>query len=127
RLRGMSTAAATAAALETLTEVDLPQDTARRRPGGLSGGELQRAALARALLAEPDVLICDEITSGLDALTQDVVLGHLRSLARERRLTLVVISHDPGVVATLADHVAVVAGGRLTAHPLTPSAQEAAP
>ncbi|NUS03713.1 MAG: ATP-binding cassette domain-containing protein, partial [Nonomuraea sp.] len=110
-----------------------PPGVARRRPGELSGGELQRAALARALLAEPDVLICDEITSGLDTLTQAVVLGHLRRLARARGLTLVVISHDPGVVATLADQVAVVAGGRLTGHPTRPlpastiPAQEPAP
>jgi peptide/nickel transport system ATP-binding protein len=113
RLRGMSTPQATAAALETLDEVALPSGTARRRPGDLSGGELQRAALARALLAEPAVLICDEITSGLDTLTQATVLHHLQRLARRRRLTLVVISHDLGVVAQLADHVAVLADGRL--------------
>lgn len=116
RLRGMSPGQATAAALETLAEVDLPPGTARRRPGELSGGELQRAALARALLAEPNVLICDEITSGLDTLTQATVLDHLRRLARRRGLTLVVISHDLGVVARLADHVAVVADGRLADH-----------
>jgi peptide/nickel transport system ATP-binding protein len=116
RLRGMSTPQATAAALETLDEVALPSGTARRRPGDLSGGELQRAALARALLAEPDVLICDEITSGLDTLTQATVLHHLQRLARRRRLTLVVISHDLGVVAQLADHVAVLADGRLAGY-----------
>ncbi|MGN9783956.1 ABC transporter ATP-binding protein [Nonomuraea sp. ZG12] len=132
RLRGMSTPQATAAALETLAEVALPPGTARRRPGELSGGELQRAALARALLAEPDVLICDEITSGLDTLTQATVLRHLQRLAARRRLTLVVISHDLGVVAGLADHVAVVADGRLVeygpaTHVLTTLEQEPTP
>jgi peptide/nickel transport system ATP-binding protein len=132
RLRGMSTPQAIAAALETLAEVTLPSGAARRRPSELSGGELQRAALARALLAEPDVLICDEITSGLDTLTQATVLRHLQRLARRRRLTLVVISHDLGVVAQLADHVAVLADGRLVeygpaAHVLTTFEQESTP
>ncbi|MGW4471079.1 ABC transporter ATP-binding protein [Nonomuraea sp. NPDC004354] len=116
RLRGMSTEQARTAARETLAEVGLPAAAVGRRPGDLSGGELQRAALARALLAGPDVLICDEITSGLDMLTQAAVLDLLQRLARRRRLTLIMISHDLGVVARLADHVAVVHDGQVVEH-----------
>ncbi|GAT67201.1 carboxylate--amine ligase [Planomonospora sphaerica] len=78
----------------------------------LSGGELQRAALARALLARPDVLICDEITSGLDPVTQAEALDLLTGLD----LTLIVISHDLPVAARIADRVAVVHEGRLIEH-----------
>ncbi|GGQ17485.1 ABC transporter ATP-binding protein [Streptosporangium pseudovulgare] len=116
RLRDMSTEQARTAALEILAEVGLPADAMRRRPGGLSGGELQRCALARALLAEPSVLICDEITSGLDTLTRATVLDHLQRLTRRRHLTLIMISHDLGVVARIADHVVVIHDGQVTGH-----------
>ncbi|MBY8848977.1 ATP-binding cassette domain-containing protein, partial [Saccharothrix sp. MB29] len=86
--------------------------TASRRPGGLSGGELQRAALVRALLAEPDVLVCDEITSGLDAVTRGALLDLLAGVP----CALVLISHDLDVVARLADRVVVLHGGRVVAH-----------
>ncbi len=66
RLRGADQESATAEARTTLARLGLADELTRRRPGELSGGELQRAALARALLARPRVLICDEITSGLD-------------------------------------------------------------
>ncbi|WP_228771683.1 ABC transporter ATP-binding protein [Actinokineospora iranica] len=113
RLRGLSTPDAQAAALATLREVGLTEAMAARRPVGLSGGELQRAALARALLAEPAVLICDEITSGQDALTRTGILDRLDALRRDRGLTLVVITHDRAVVTRLADRVAVVHEGRI--------------
>jgi peptide/nickel transport system ATP-binding protein len=116
RLRGLSPAEARAAALAALAEVGLPEHTVRRRPNGLSGGELQRAALARALLAEPRVLICDEITTGLDTLTQAGILDQLAALRRDRDLTLLLISHDLGVVARLADHVTVLDHGRVVEH-----------
>ncbi|WP_440070262.1 ABC transporter ATP-binding protein [Streptosporangium sp. OZ121] len=113
RLRGLRSGAALDATLEMLERVGLGAAAAARRPGGLSGGELQRAALARALLAAPEVLVCDEITSGLDTITQAGVLDLLVELRRESGLTLVLISHDMGVVARLADHVAILSEGRV--------------
>ncbi|WP_447009775.1 ABC transporter ATP-binding protein [Saccharothrix hoggarensis] len=100
------------AALAELAAVGLDEATATRRPAGLSGGELQRAALVRALLARPDVLVCDEITSGLDTLTQASLLDQLAALT----CAVVLISHDLAVVARLADHVAVLHRGRVVEH-----------
>jgi peptide/nickel transport system ATP-binding protein len=81
-------------------------DIARRRPGEVSGGELQRAALARALLAEPDVLVCDEITTALD----DKATSRVLEVLSEVDSALVWISHDHDVVAAVADHVVVLEG-----------------
>ncbi|GAA3502842.1 ABC transporter ATP-binding protein [Streptomyces prasinosporus] len=113
RLRGADAESATREALDTLARLGLPEDLARRRPGGLSGGELQRAALARALLARPRVLVCDEITSGLDTITRRGILGLLTALVRDRDdLSLVLITHDLGT-AVLAHRVAVLDAGEL--------------
>ncbi|MGP3912860.1 ABC transporter ATP-binding protein [Nonomuraea sp. 10N515B] len=114
RLRGATTQEATAQAGSLLERVGLGEQTAGRRPSALSGGELQRAALARALLAGPRVLVCDEITSGLDALVQAAILDLLDELRRDLGLTLLLISHDMDVVARLADRVATLDDGRLT-------------
>ncbi|MGJ6965803.1 ABC transporter ATP-binding protein [Streptosporangium sp. G11] len=113
RLRGLRSGAARDAALEMLERVGLGAASAARRPAGLSGGELQRAALARALLASPEVLVCDEITSGLDTITQAGVLDLLDELRRGSGPALVLISHDMGVVARLADDVVILSGGRV--------------
>ncbi|WP_367130139.1 ABC transporter ATP-binding protein [Saccharothrix sp. HUAS TT1] len=110
RLGGV--ADARAAAMAELAAVGLDEATANRRPAGLSGGELQRAALVRALLARPDVLVCDEITSGLDTLTQASLLDQLAALT----CTVVLISHDLAVVARLADRVAVLHRGHVVEH-----------
>ncbi|MFF4274202.1 ABC transporter ATP-binding protein [Streptomyces sp. NPDC001536] len=113
RLRGTTTAAATQEALTTLTGLGLPEDLVRRRPGQLSGGELQRAALARALLARPRVLICDEITSGLDPVTRRGILAILTTLLHDRDdLSLVLITHDLDTAA-LAHRIAVLDAGEL--------------
>jgi peptide/nickel transport system ATP-binding protein len=113
RLRGTTTAAATQEALTTLTGLGLPEDLVRRRPGQLSGGELQRAALARALLARPRILICDEITSGLDPITRRGILDILTSLLHDRDdLSLVLITHDLDTAA-LAHRIAVLDAGEL--------------
>ncbi|MER5628346.1 ABC transporter ATP-binding protein [Streptosporangium sp. NPDC002544] len=114
RLRGMSAGEARDAALDMFERVGLGPASVARRAAGLSGGELQRAALARALLASPEVLVCDEITSGLDMITQAGVLDLLDELRRTFGLTLVLISHDMGVVARLADHVVILSRGRIT-------------
>ncbi|MEV1063923.1 ATP-binding cassette domain-containing protein [Streptomyces sp. NPDC050263] len=113
RLRGTETSAATQEALAALTALGLPEDLVRRRPGQLSGGELQRAALARALLARPRVLICDEITSGLDPITRRDVLSILTTMLHDRDdLSLVLITHDLDTAA-LADRIAVLDAGEL--------------
>ncbi|WP_243792390.1 ABC transporter ATP-binding protein [Saccharopolyspora gloriosae] len=93
--------------------VGLGSEITARHPESLSGGELQRAALVRALLAEPRVLICDEITSGLDTVTQAELLGALKELQGAAHCALVVITHDLGVVADLADRVVIVEEGQI--------------
>ncbi|PWW57010.1 ABC transporter ATP-binding protein/permease [Actinokineospora spheciospongiae] len=109
RLRGLSTPDARDEAAALLRTLGLDRATAARRPGALSGGELRRAALARALLARPRVLVCDEITAGLDARTRRVVLDHLADLD----LALVVVTHDEAAVARLADRTLAVQEGGL--------------
>ncbi|MFH9266735.1 ABC transporter ATP-binding protein [Streptomyces sp. NPDC017546] len=116
RLRGATPDAARTEALNTLAGLGLPDDLVRRRPALLSGGELQRAALARALLARPRVLICDEITSGLDTVTRRAVLDLLATLLRDRGdLALVLITHDLDTAA-LAGRIAVLEAGELVEH-----------
>ncbi|MEU5001207.1 ATP-binding cassette domain-containing protein [Streptomyces sp. NPDC021622] len=113
RLRGADREQARAEALSTLTSLGLGDDLVRRCPDRLSGGELQRAALARALLARPKVLICDEITSGLDAVTRRGILDTLTGLLNDRDdLALVLITHDLATAATAA-RIAVLDAGEL--------------
>ncbi|MFD6169102.1 ABC transporter ATP-binding protein [Streptomyces coeruleorubidus] len=113
RLRGAGERAATDEASATLERLGLPEELARRRPGELSGGELQRAALARALLAHPRVLVCDEITSGLDTVTRRAILDLLGALVRDRDdLALVLITHDLDA-ASVAHRIAVLDAGEL--------------
>ncbi|WP_353901947.1 ATP-binding cassette domain-containing protein [Micromonospora harpali] len=113
RLRALPPTRARDAARRVLGEVGLAADVVARRPDRLSGGELQRAALARALLAEPRVVICDEITSGLDTVSRDRIVALVDRLRRAHGLALVVISHDRDVVARLADHVVVLDSGQV--------------
>jgi len=96
-----------------MAEVELDAALLDKRPGQCSGGQLQRATIARALLLEPQVLICDEATSALDALTQRTILNLLLRLQRERNLSLIVISHDMDVVRYMCDRVAVLLEGRV--------------
>ncbi|MEU6803798.1 ABC transporter ATP-binding protein [Streptomyces neyagawaensis] len=113
RLRGADTGAAQADALTTLERLGLPAELVRRRPAQLSGGELQRAALARALLARPRVLLCDEITSGLDTVTRRGILDVLTGLLDgDDDLSLVLITHDLDTAA-VAHRVAVLDDGQI--------------
>ncbi|WP_232377763.1 ABC transporter ATP-binding protein/permease [Micromonospora humida] len=118
RLHDAPPAQARRTALDLLARVGLTEPTVTRRPDRLSGGELHRAALARALASRPRVLICDETTAGLDRLTQHGILTLLDELRHSLRLTVVVISHDRDVVAHLADHIVVLDNGTVVDHGL---------
>ncbi len=88
-------------------------DRAGHLPTELSGGQQQRVAIARALVKEPSVLLADEPTGNLDEDTRDEIIGLLDTLWRERRLTLVLVSHDSTVVRR-AQRIGVMSRGRLS-------------
>lgn len=110
RLAGLPRRAARERALELLAEVGLGPEFARRRPGECSGGQRQRAALARALASDPAVLLADEPTSALDVATADAVLGVL-DRRRAAGLAVLFVTHDEDVTAR-ADRVFAVVDGR---------------
>ncbi len=86
-------------------------DKRDRYPAELSGGQKQRVGIARALVAEPKVLLCDEVTSALDPETTQQILDLLRDLSHRLGLTMVVITHEMSVVRDLCDRVAVIDDG----------------
>jgi len=104
-----------------LTRVRLSIDYIGRLPSQLSGGEKQRVAVARAFAAEPDLVLCDEVTSALDVSVQAAVLELLTELQADRGTTYIFVSHDLSVVRAVADRVAVLYQGRLCE--IGPSAQ----
>ena len=99
--------------VKLLERVRLDSRYRLRYPGQLSGGEKQRVAIARAFAADPDVVLCDEVTSALDVSVQAAVLDLLVDLQRERKTTYIFISHDLAVVRAIANRVAVLYQGRL--------------
>ena len=97
-----------------LEEVGLePERCLGKRRGEMSGGECQRAAIARALLGNPRLLICDEVTSALDVSIQAQVAGLLAELRKKKNLTLLFISHDIALVSCIADSVAIIKAGEI--------------
>ncbi|MCX4819921.1 ATP-binding cassette domain-containing protein [Streptomyces sp. NBC_01142] len=97
--------------LELLEHVGLPANFAHRYPHELSGGQRQRASIARALAADPDVLVCDEVTSALDDRTAGAIMDLLEELRDSRGLALVLISHDLRLIASRTDSLLVLSAG----------------
>ncbi|MFK5688758.1 ABC transporter ATP-binding protein [Ornithinimicrobium sp. LYQ92] len=113
--RGMSRAAARQAAVRMMDRVRIP-DAARRAgdyPHQFSGGMRQRIVIAMALALDPEVLIADEPTTALDVTVQAQILDLLREQQQERRMGLILITHDISVVSEVTDEVAVMYAGRL--------------
>lgn len=113
--RKLSTAQAKQRTVELLEQVGIPDAAARLRsyPHEFSGGQRQRVMIALALSCGPKVLIADEPTTALDVTIQQQILDLIATLRRELDMTVMWITHDLGVVAGLADRVAVLRNGRL--------------
>lgn len=118
---------------EMLSRLQLRRELLSRYPAELSGGELQRVALARLLLISPEVLILDEPTSMLDVSVQAEILTLLQELQEEQKIAYLFISHDLDVLAAMARRVGILSAGRLVEigaaedvlhHPQHPYTQE---
>lgn len=107
-------------ALKLMEEVGIPEPRKRYRqyPFEFSGGMRQRIVIAIALAANPDILICDEPTTALDVTIQSQILELINNLKRERQLSVIFITHDLGVVANMADRVAVMYAGKIVEYGL---------
>lgn len=99
--------------LELLELIELDASFIDRLPSELSGGQKQRICIARALAAEPDVIICDEVTSALDQIVQEGILNLLLRLQRELGITYLFITHDIAVVKAISDEIVVMLEGRV--------------
>ena len=111
--RGLPKEAGWRRAQEMLQRVGLPADFLRRYPFELSGGMRQRAALAMALVTDPQLVLLDEPTSALDVLTQANIMNVLKQIRRELKTSFILITHDVATSSELADDVAVMYAGRV--------------
>ncbi|MCY7313622.1 MAG: ABC transporter ATP-binding protein [Pseudoxanthomonas sp.] len=114
RIHGIGNGAVRRAqALELLETVGLDADALDRHPHQFSGGQRQRIAIARALATSPDLLVCDEAVSALDAHHRASILALLSRLKRERGLALLFVTHDLAAASTVAERIAVLEAGRI--------------
>jgi peptide/nickel transport system ATP-binding protein len=131
RYLGLKGAALHTHITELLELVQLPQDCMNRLPSELSGGQKQRVNLARALAAQPDLILCDEVTSALDSVVGAAILQLMADLQRRLKISFLFISHDISTVRAICDEIIVLYAGRkvesvrpaqfggATAHPYT--------
>ena len=96
-----------------LEQCGLPAEFAKRYPHEVSGGQCQRAAIARALAIEPKVLICDEATSALDVTVQQQIMELLQTLRKSRGISYVFICHNLALVQSFCDRLLVMYGGKI--------------
>ncbi len=119
--RGMSPAEARAASIEMLTKVGIPSPESRvdEYPHQMSGGMKQRVMIAMALACDPALLIADEPTTALDVTIQAQILDLLAGMQRELGMSILLITHDLGVVAEMSDHVAVMYASKVVEYSTT--------
>jgi len=108
---GMNGTQAKARVAELLDLIRLPRDLASRRSGALSGGQKQRVNLARALAADPQVLLCDEVTSALDTIVGEAIMSLIDDLRRDLNIATIFISHDISAVRAFCDRLLVLYAG----------------
>lgn len=97
--------------LRVIREVGLPEHLLGRRPRGLSGGQCQRMSVARALLSNAEILLCDEITSALDVTTQAQVIRLIREIREKENVSIMFVSHDLALVSQISDRIIVMKDG----------------
>lgn len=98
---------------QLLEQCGLPEEFAKRYPHEVSGGQYQRAAIARALAIEPQILICDEATSALDVAVQKQIMELLDLLRKEKHLTILFICHNLALVQSFCDRILVMKQGKM--------------
>jgi peptide/nickel transport system ATP-binding protein len=99
--------------VELLDQIEMSEEFIDRLPGELSGGQKQRICIARALAADPELIICDEVTSALDQIVQEEILKLLLRLQKEKNLTYVFITHDIATVRAISDEIVVMYQGKV--------------
>jgi peptide/nickel transport system ATP-binding protein len=99
--------------VKLLDAIELNEDFIDRYPGEMSGGQKQRISIARALAAEPEIIICDEVTSALDQIVQEEILKLLMKLQKETKVTYLFITHDIATVRAISDEIVVMYKGKV--------------
>jgi peptide/nickel transport system ATP-binding protein len=99
--------------LKSLEQVGLHSDISKRYPHEISGGMKQRVVIAMALLLNPDIVIADEPTTALDVIAQAQIINLLKRLKRENGLTIILITHDLGIISEIAERIAIMYAGQL--------------